>query len=502
MRLRFIRVISALATLVVVMSCGGADGLAPTMSAGPGSISHTSESTLLAGLNVSGPVAIAGISADRGAISASIAPSAGASYVSLVPGTVADGSTATIANLRTAQRVAVPIVDGGFDPQPIPASPGDTLQVTVSRMDQPEAAAYMVVAVRVAPRIVRSRPPRGQTDAPLNTIITLVFSEPLDPVSVNATSVTLTTAGSPVAGAVRLLPGTGYTVEFTPSTLLAPLTTYSLTVSGVATLAGTPLADATSIPFTTGTAVGSDTVIAFGGQATREIPVNSHFIAYGFRGPSTGASPGTLLKTTWRSRDTSIATVTPWDTTTSYGDVVGIRPGTTVIEGSALGVTTTIAVTVLAPAPASAVSPVLVGFRMPVVEAKLGPGHNHWSFGPELALTDTTGRGGSAIVGVSFDFDAPSVNPDFAGFNFANGLTCSTVGAVGPDPLVVNYETFGTLVVETSFTAQWSGEAVAHVTLRIPGPAAMRVDVRAPIVPNSAPTLGGGKPAEVLSCGW
>jgi len=267
MKPRSLRIIAALATLDVVLSCSGADGIAPTTSTQPGAITRASDSTLLAGLYASAPVAGGYISPDRigasgSAASGNAAPSTEVSWVSLVPGTVPDGTTATIVNLRTTQRITSTIVDGGFDPQPIPASLGDTIQVSVSRAGKPETAAVMSLAARPGPRIVRSRPPRGQTDAPLNTIITLVFSEPLASSSVNPSTVTLTTAASPVAGSVRLLPGPGYVVEFTPDTLLAPLTTYALTVSGVATLAGTPLAAPTSISFATGTTVGPDSVVS------------------------------------------------------------------------------------------------------------------------------------------------------------------------------------------------------------------------------------------------
>jgi hypothetical protein len=489
MKRRSLRIVAALATLVAVLSCGGADGLAPTTSA----ITRPSDSTLVAGLYASAPVAGGYISLDRIAASGSTASgsaaaSAEVSWVSLVPGTVPDGTTATIVNRRTAQRITAAIVGGGFDPQPIPASLGDTIQISVSRAGQPETEAVMSLAARPGPRIVRSRPPRGQTDAPLNTIITLVFTEPLDPASVTPSSVTLATStGAPVAGAVRIMPGPGYIVEFTPSTLLAPLTTYSLTVSNVKNLAGVPLAAPTSIPFTTSTTVGSDPTIAFYAQAVREIPVNSSFRARAFVS-STGAIP-----TSWRSRDPSIATVDSVDIW--YGRVVGIRPGTTVIEGSALGVTDSIVVTVLAPAPASAVSPVVIGFRMLEVEARFGPASNFWSFAPELVLVDTTGRGGSAIIGVSFDF------PGLVSF-----APCVMDRAVGPDPLALASETYGTFDVwNDGYYGRWSGsEAIAHVTLRIPGPAAMTVDVRGPIVPivpSSLPTVSGGSLADMPSCG-
>lgn len=475
---RFVLIAAALAIPVAVLSCGGADSLAPNTFATP------SDSILFAGLYASGPIPTRDIAADRIGASGSAA-SLDVSWVSLIPGTVPDGTTATIVNRRTAQRITVAIVDGGFDPQPISASVGDTVEVSASRVGEPDATAVMALIARPTPRIVRTRPPRGQTDAPLNTVITIVFSEPLNPASVNSSSVTLTTAGSPVAGQVRLVPGPGYVVEFTPSTLLAPLTTYSLTVSGVASLSGTSLA-ATSIFFTTSTTTGPGSAIAPGGQAVREILVNSHFLARGLVASGTGAP----LSTTWRSRDPSIATVEAFGFVGS-GYVVGIRPGSTVIEGSALGTTAAIAVTVLAPAPSSVVSPVVIAFRM--LEFHYDDAPNFWSYAPDIVLVDSTGRGGSAIVAASFDLPG-----------LGSSVTCVMDRAVGSDPFQVFHEKYGDfeLTLESGLQRASGSEAVAHITLRIPGPAALKLDVRGPIVPGSVPTTySDGWYTDALSCG-
>jgi TolB protein len=65
-----------------------------------------------------------------------------------------------------------------------------------------------------------------------------------------------------VPGEVRVLPGTGYTIEFTASALLAPLTTYTLTVSPTVTnLAGTSLGNSSDVTFTTATSAGSGPVV-------------------------------------------------------------------------------------------------------------------------------------------------------------------------------------------------------------------------------------------------
>ena len=489
MKPRFVHISTGLAMLVAVLSCGGSDGLAPSGS-DTGAKVPASDATLLAGLTASGPVANASMGANRSSVNASVGPSEEVSWVSLIPGTVVDGMTATIVNRRTAQGLTTAIVDGGFDPQPISASVGDTIQVTVSRVDKPDVGALLSVVPRPAPRLVRSRPMRGQTDAPLNTIITLVFSEPLDAASVNPTSITLTTDGSPVAGTVRVVPGPGYAVEFAPNALLAASTTYTLTVSGVVNLAGTPLAAPTYIPFTTSvppTSAPPSTAIAPGGQAAREIRVNTHFYAHGIIESYTGNA----LATAWRSTDPSIATVEP-SGNSRLGYVAGIRPGTTIVEGTAKGATATIAVTVLAPAPASAVSPVVVDYRMLEL-------HNHnaevdfWQYAPQLVLRDTTGRGGTAVIAVDIGLPGSS----------AAAQSCHMLRPVESSPTEVfhPYYLFYELTIDGANGARVIGtESVATITLRIPGPAAMMIEVRGPVVPGSYLTTASDFDTPWLSC--
>src|SRR5258705_4184427 len=124
MKHRSLRIVAALATLGAVLSCGGADGLAPTTSTEPGTI----DSKLRAGLHASGTMAAGNVALDRVAANSSAAPSEEVSWVSLVPGTVADGTTATIINLRSTRRTASTIVDGCFDTYPILSSSGVSIQ--------------------------------------------------------------------------------------------------------------------------------------------------------------------------------------------------------------------------------------------------------------------------------------------------------------------------------------------------------------------------------------
>src|SRR5512133_2736183 len=94
-----IRLVAALATLAQVVSCSSADSIpGPPSSPGP----RWSDPILLAGLNISGPVANVLIDANRIAVDPSGA-GVQASFVSLVPGTFSLGTTATVTNLRSAE---------------------------------------------------------------------------------------------------------------------------------------------------------------------------------------------------------------------------------------------------------------------------------------------------------------------------------------------------------------------------------------------------------------
>ena len=404
MRRHTIRIVAPLAAFVAALSCGGADGIAPPAST---PITRQSDSMLIAGLYASGPVPSGYISRDRivasgTAASRSAAASTEVSWVSLVPGAVADGTTATIINLHTAQRISVAIVDGGFDPQPIPASLGDTIEVAVDRTGKPQTAAVLSLAARPGPRIVRSRPPRGQTDAPLNTIITLVFSEPLDPVSVNASSVTLTTGGSPVAGAVRVLPETGYTVEFTPAALLAPATTYEFTVNGVRNAAGVSLPAPASIAFTTGTTTTPQPEYypheaVLGPQHLVTVTGDSAWmIGVVYRG--TGVAPDTLE---WTISDPSVASIETVDKNRIM--VRALRTGTATIAArtndSRPDLSASANIQVIGRS--SAASPVIAE-EFSILEYH-SVDYRFFGYVPNLVLRDTSAAQASRVIGITID---------------------------------------------------------------------------------------------------
>lgn len=172
-------------------------------------------------------------------------------YVSLPPGSV-DADSATISNLSTRQQISVALIDGGFDPVAIAATAGDELAIVLRAHANELAMSKTTVPRRRPPSIVRTDPPKGKTDVPLNTQITIVFNEPIDRSSL-AGSVQLIQGERAIAGAVSLTPS-GIVADFVPDAPLTAVTSYELVVTtGVRNSSGEQLDTELHVSFTTGT---------------------------------------------------------------------------------------------------------------------------------------------------------------------------------------------------------------------------------------------------------
>src|SRR4029077_18227817 len=89
----------------------------------------------------------------------------------------------------------------------------------------------------------------------LNKKIAATFSEAMDPLSISTTTFTLNQGPTPVAGTVTYA-AIGTTATFNPASGLAPVTTFTATITtGAKDLAGNPLATGFSWSFTTGAAL-------------------------------------------------------------------------------------------------------------------------------------------------------------------------------------------------------------------------------------------------------
>jgi len=176
-------------------------------------------------------------------------------YVHLPAGTAPTGMAASIHNRDLGTTELAYPVDGGFDPVPVAARPGDVLELEI----RAEGGAVLFrgetrVPASRRPYVVRTDPPPRKRDVPLNAAFVIVFSEPIAVSTLTPGSVRLVSSGGVVGGQVHLEPD-GLRAEFVPDRELSPNTVYNLVLmTGVTDLAGEPL-EPEDVEFTTGTAV-------------------------------------------------------------------------------------------------------------------------------------------------------------------------------------------------------------------------------------------------------
>ncbi len=175
-------------------------------------------------------------------------------WVHLPPGTVPQGIAAVIRNLDQNTRSFAFPVGGGFDPVPVPARPQDRLEIEVRGVGANTLlrAEFLVPAIR-RPIVVRTNPTPRKRDVPLNSVMVIVFSEPVIGQTVTPTSVRLVGNAGAVSGRLTLDPD-GLRAEFVPDQPLAPNNTYHLEVSDEVTDRSGDRLETADIEFTTAAA--------------------------------------------------------------------------------------------------------------------------------------------------------------------------------------------------------------------------------------------------------
>lgn len=187
-------------------------------------------------------------------------------FVSLRPGTIPDLTTATVRNLSTGVTTTVSVVDGGVDPMPVPASTGDTVELTGIDGSGDEHEFGSPVKARVPPVVVRSEPGRGATDAPTLLRIGVTFSEPVAVPTVTTGTVQVLLRNQLVAGTV-VLSADGLRAQFVPEDSLVAGATYTVVITrGVEDRTGDRLSDEYRYEFTVAPYTGP--TIAFASVAT------------------------------------------------------------------------------------------------------------------------------------------------------------------------------------------------------------------------------------------
>jgi alpha-tubulin suppressor-like RCC1 family protein len=264
-------------------------------------------------------------------------------YVSLAPGTVPTGARASVRRVGDAASVTTAVTDGGFDPVPVIAQAGDSIDVTVTDADGAVVLQQLVlVAAARPPIIVRTDPPPRKRDVPLNASVVIVFSEPMNAATLNPSSVQLLRGTTPVAGTVSLLEGTATAAVFTPDAALDANTDYQLVVTqAVRDLDGDALAADTTVEFTTGTVLAGSVASVSVAPDSLEVLVGTQFQLTAVATDSQGL-PLSGRPITWTSGDALVATVS------ATGLVTARAEGYTSIEAESEGVSDTARIRVTA----------------------------------------------------------------------------------------------------------------------------------------------------------
>jgi hypothetical protein len=130
-----------------------------------------------------------------------------------------------------------------------------------------------------APTVLTFTPGRDATNVSVNAPISVAFSEPVDPATVNGTTFVVTQGNTVVAG---MLSPVGSAVVFTPSSPLDPSTIYTVTITtGAKDIAGNPLAAPTTWSFTTGLAADTTAPAVFitvPGRGAMNVPANTAIV--------------------------------------------------------------------------------------------------------------------------------------------------------------------------------------------------------------------------------
>jgi Big-like domain-containing protein len=295
----------------------------------------TSSEQMLRSIVVSGPLST------RSAASVSdVASDSALVYVAMHSGTLTEGTSVRVSVSSGTGAVATgPMLDGGFDPIGLIAHPSDSLDVEALGANDAAIARVRVPTSR-APTMIRSLPARGGTGVQLGEIITIVFSQPLDPATVDATSIRLLWSGAVVPCVVSVKAAEPWVVELQPSAPLKADSRYVVMIgTGMKDVGGNPLVATGNFNFRTGAKVivpVSIVVRTYTGFSPVEsdiaIASPSEQVSFAIAAVTADADTvvsASLPAATWTSSDPRVATVN------SLGVASAISPGHTEIQACA-----------------------------------------------------------------------------------------------------------------------------------------------------------------------
>src|ERR1700733_7580636 len=235
---------------------------------------------------VQGPAApiVVSTSPANGAMNVLVAATISATFSDAMAPATINATTFTVTRPGTAPIAGTVTYAGGtatFTPtSDLPANTLFTATITTGATDitgGPLASNYSwSFMTGTAPLVIATNPAGGATNVPLAQIITATFNEPMNAVTINASTFTLTgTGGAAVNGTVSYA---GNTATFAPSAALTAGVTYTATItSGAQDLAGNEVAPAFTWSFT---AIPNPTVIATNpGSGATNVPINQKITA-------------------------------------------------------------------------------------------------------------------------------------------------------------------------------------------------------------------------------
>jgi alpha-tubulin suppressor-like RCC1 family protein/uncharacterized protein YjdB len=173
-------------------------------------------------------------------------------YIAVPPDPLRIADVAVIQSREREGSIIVAVRNGGFDPVPVAASPGDSVDIQFLRLGGGDAGLLtMRVPSKKAPKVVRSNP-RGRADVPINKHIVVVFSEPIDTTSLTSATFRLRRNNTTIAGHIQYIDNPRLTFAIVPEAELARGQSYTLEVTGVRDAQGEVLEGRFRHTFTTG----------------------------------------------------------------------------------------------------------------------------------------------------------------------------------------------------------------------------------------------------------
>ena len=284
-------------------------------------------------------------------------------YVSMAAGGFPGAERVTIRS-SAASEVTTSVRNGGWDPVAVAASAGDSLRLTLTGTFGVRAFTSAVPRAHTnRPIIVRTEPPPRKRDVPLNATLLLVFSEPIDPLSLSGSAVQLFAGTTPVTGTFGFADPAHLMITFQPAAPLLPLTGYRANVaSSITNLIGDALASPYDFEFTTGAAESVSVAFVRVLPETATVSLGSEVQLTLVLRDDQGRelAPAPELQVSWTSDAEAVATVS------SQGLVTTQALGSAGITATVAGKSGTTRLTVIRPPPPAG-----------LVFASISSGYNH-----------------------------------------------------------------------------------------------------------------------------